>query len=435
MGATGTTPETGGPAHHLPPAPRKRRAPGDGTAGATRTDAMRETHVTTLILGAGAAGMMCAAHAGAGVLVIDHARSPGEKIRISGGGRCNFTNLHTAPGNFLSENPHFCKSALARYTPWDFLDLVGRHAIPWHEKTLGQLFCDRSAKDIIALLRAEMSGADLWLETTPEDVAHDGTGFRVRLDRAGQKVIVTARNLVLATGGKSIPKMGATGLAYQIAAQFGHRITETRPALVPLTFDEAQKSVFAALAGTAVDSRIACNGTAFDEAMLFTHRGLSGPAVLQISSYWREGDALSVRLCPGVDLFDHLRARRAEAGAKSVATILAEVLPKKLAQHLTGDWGVAGNMADQSDAALRALADRLEGWHLTPTSSEGYRTAEVTLGGVATDAISSRSMQSHLVPGLFIIGEALDVTGWLGVYNFQWAWSSGVAAGRAIVTG
>ncbi len=393
---------------------------------------MRDTQVTTLILGAGAAGMMCAAHAGAGVLVIDHAASPGEKIRISGGGRCNFTNLHTAPENFLSENPHFAKSALARYTQWDFLDLVARHAIPWHEKTLGQLFCDRSAKDIIALLRAEMAGADLWLDTSVEDVAHDGTGFRVRLDRGGQTVTVTARNLVLATGGKSIPKMGATGLAYQIAAQWGHRITETRPALVPLTFDEAQKAVFAGLAGTAVESRIICNAAGFDEAMLFTHRGLSGPAVLQISSYWREGDALCVRLCPDLDLYAHLRARRADAGAKSLATILAELLPRKLAQHLVADWGIAGNMADQNDTALRALADRLTGWHLTPTSSEGYRTAEVTLGGIATDEISSKTMQSARVPGLYAIGEALDVTGWLGGYNFQWAWSSGVAAGRAI---
>ncbi|MBF9047492.1 aminoacetone oxidase family FAD-binding enzyme [Rhodobacterales bacterium LSUCC0031] len=395
---------------------------------------MRDTTVTTLILGAGAAGMMCAAHAGPDVLIVDHAKAPGEKIRISGGGRCNFTNLHTTPANFLSENPHFCKSALARYTQWDFLDLVARHGIAWHEKTLGQLFCDNSAKDIIAMLRNEMAGADLWLETSVIDVTHDGAAFRVRLSRAGRPVTVTARHLVLATGGKSIPKMGATGLAYQIAAQFGHRITDTRPALVPLTFDEAQKAVFAALAGTALDCQVACNGASFDEAMLFTHRGLSGPAVLQISSYWREGDTLSIRLCPAHDLFALLRARRATAGAKSMATILAEILPKKLAHHLATAWGVAGNLADQSDAALRVLADRLEGWRLTPTSSEGYRTAEVTLGGVATDQINATTMQSRNVPGLFIIGEALDVTGWLGGYNFQWAWSSAVAAGQAIAT-
>jgi hypothetical protein len=393
---------------------------------------MPKTHVRTLILGAGAAGMMCAGHAGPDALVIDHAKAPGEKIRISGGGRCNFTNLHTAPENFLSENPHFCKSALSRYTQWDFLDLVTRHGIPWHEKTLGQLFCDRSAKDIIALLRAEMGEAALWLETSVEDIAHDGTGFRARLTRAGTPVTVTADHLVLATGGKSIPKMGATGLAYRIAEQFGHRVTETRPALVPLTFDEAQKAVFAGLAGTAVDTRITCNGTGFDEATLFTHRGLSGPAVLQISSYWREGDSLALRLRPDLDLFAHLRARRSEAGARALATALAEVLPKKLAQHLSEAWALDGNLGDQSDAALRALSDRMEGWSLTPTSSEGYRTAEVTLGGVATDRVSSKTMESALVPGLFIIGEALDVTGWLGGYNFQWAWSSGVAAGRAI---
>jgi len=395
---------------------------------------MPEHAVTTLILGAGAAGMMCAAHAGAGVLVIDHAKAPGEKIRISGGGRCNFTNLHSAPENFLSENPHFCKSALSRYTQWDFLDLVARHGIPWHEKTLGQLFCDRSARDIIAMLRAEMAGADLWLQTSVEEIAHRDGRFHARLTREGQTVTVTADHLVLATGGKSIPKMGATGLAYRIAAQFGHRVTETRPALVPLTFDEAQTAVFAGLAGTAVDTRVTCNGAAFDEAMLFTHRGLSGPAILQISSYWREGDMLSIRLRPDLDLFDHLRARRAEGGAKALATVLADLLPKSLARHLSDLWGLDGKLADQSDASLRDLAGRLSDWTLTPTSSEGYRTAEVTLGGIATDRISSKTMASQELPGLYVIGEALDVTGWLGGYNFQWAWSSGVAAGRAIAT-
>lgn len=407
-------------------------APRDAAGAVPNPKAMPQTHVRTLILGAGAAGMMCAAHAGGNVLVVDHAEAPGEKIRISGGGRCNFTNLHAAPENFLSENPHFCKSALARYTQWDFLDLVARHRIPWHEKTLGQLFCDRSAKDIIAMLRAEMGAAQLWLETAVEEVGHDGTAFRVRLSRAGRPVGVTADHLVLATGGKSIPKMGATDLAYRVAARFGHRVTETRPALVPLTFDAAQKTVFAGLSGTSVQTRIACNGAAFDEAMLFTHRGLSGPAVLQISSYWREGDALQVTLRPDLDLFAHLRRRRAEAGGKAVATVLAEILPKKLAQHLAADWGAAGTIADHSDAALRGLAARLEGWTLTPTSSEGYRTAEVTLGGIATDAIDSATMESRHAPGLYPIGEAVDVTGWLGGYNFQWAWSSGAAAGRAI---
>jgi predicted Rossmann fold flavoprotein len=393
---------------------------------------MSDPSFKTLILGAGAAGMMCAAHAGPDTLVIDHAKAPGEKIRISGGGRCNFTNLYTGPENFLSENPHFCKSALARYTQWDFLDLVARHRIAWHEKTLGQLFCDQSAKDIIAMLRTEMGQARLWLETSVEDVAHDGSAFRVRLIRASQPVTVTARNLVLATGGKSIPKMGATGLAYRIAAQFGHRVTDTRPALVPLTFDEAQKTVFAGLAGTAVDVRVTCNEGRFDEAMLFTHRGLSGPAVLQISSYWREGETLDVRLCPDLDLLSYLRARRADAGAKALTTVLADLVPRKLAQHLATAWDLKGTLGDQSDAALAILAGRLSHWQLTPTSSEGYRTAEVTLGGVATDRISSKTMESQTLSGLFVIGEALDVTGWLGGYNFQWAWSSAVAAGRAI---
>jgi predicted Rossmann fold flavoprotein len=395
---------------------------------------MPDTRIRTLILGAGAAGMMCAAHAGTGTLVVDHAGAPGEKIRISGGGRCNFTNLTTEPANFLSENPHFCKSALSRYSPWDFLDLVGRHAIPWHEKTLGQLFCDRSAKDIIAMLRAEMdrAGADLWLRTEIGEIAHRDGRFHVALTREGRACRVVADHLVLATGGKSIPKMGATGLAYRIAEDFGHKITQTRPALVPLTFDAAQKAVFAGLAGSSVAARVSCNGAGFEEAVLFTHRGLSGPAILQISSYWREGDRIALCLRPDLDLMAHLRARKAEAGGKALATILGEVVPKALARHLVEDWGLSGNLADQSDAALRHLAERLEGWMLAPTSSEGYRTAEVTLGGVATDKINSATMESRLVPGLYVIGEALDVTGWLGGYNFQWAWASGVAAGRAI---
>lgn len=388
--------------------------------------------VQTLILGAGAAGLMCAAHAGPDVLVADHASAPGEKIRISGGGRCNFTNLHTEPENFLSENIHFAKSALSRYTQWDFIALVQRHGIRWHEKTLGQLFCDDTAKDIIAMLLAEAAQADLWLRTEIGEIAYRDGLFHATLTREGKTKVVTARNLVLATGGKSIPKMGATGLAYRIAGQFGHRITDTRPALVPLTFEGAAKARFAALSGTSVPARVTCNGTAFDEGMLFTHRGLSGPSILQISSYWREGDALSLHLCPDLDLLAHLRTRRSSGGAKAVTTVLSEVLPKKLVAHLAEDWGVTGNLADHSDAALCALSDRLTAWLVTPTSSEGYRTAEVTLGGVATDDLSSKTMESRLMPGLYVIGEAVDVTGWLGGYNFQWAWSSAVAAGQAI---
>jgi len=393
---------------------------------------MAAQHVKTLVLGAGAAGLMCAAHAGPDTLVIDHAKAPGEKIRISGGGRCNFTNLGCAPENFLSENPHFARSALSRYTQWDFLDLVSRHGIAWHEKTLGQLFCDRSAKEIIAMLLAEMQPAELWLQTSIDSVRHVDGRFETTLSRDGRRQVVTSDALVLATGGKSIPKMGATGLAYTLAAQFGHRVTETRPALVPLTFSGPQKEGFAALSGTAIDARITCNGTSFDEALLFTHRGLSGPAVLQISSYWREGDSLAVHLLPQIDLLSHFQEKRRSTGARSVTTILVELMPKKLATHLAAELQLTGNIADQSDTALRALANALTHWEITPASSEGYRTAEVTLGGISTEAISSKTMESRHLPGLYMIGEAVDVTGWLGGYNFQWAWSSGVAAGQAI---
>ena len=387
--------------------------------------------VDTLILGGGAAGLMAAAHAGGRVLVVDHAKAPGEKIRISGGGRCNFTNMHASPANFISRNPHFCKSALKRYTQWDFLDLVARHGIAWHEKTLGQLFCDRSAKDIVAMLLAEMTamGADLWLSTAVLSVARDGAGFAATLERDGRQVVVQAANLIVATGGKSIPKMGATGLAYDIARQFGHAVTDTRPALVPLTF---QQDRFAPLAGVATPVTAACGQSSFAEAMLFTHRGLSGPAILQISSYWVEGDSITVNLMPGSDPFEALRTQRQASGKRQMHRVLGQMLPGRLADHLATEWALTGNLADQNDTKLRALADRLTGWALTPTGSEGYRTAEVTLGGVDTDGLSSQSMMSKTVPGLYFIGEAVDVTGWLGGYNFQWAWSSAVAAGRDI---
>jgi len=385
----------------------------------------------TLILGAGAAGMMCAAHAGGRTLVVDHARSPGEKIRISGGGRCNFTNLHTAPENFLSHNPHFCKSALARHTQWDFIDLVDRHGIAWHEKTLGQLFCDGRSTQIVDMLRAEMAraGADLWLSTRPTEVAHDGQTFRATLDRDGGRTHVTARNLVLATGGKSIPKMGATGLAYDIARQFGHAVTETRPALVPLTFSDAP---FAALSGTALPVRASCGGAAFEESMLFTHRGLSGPAILQVSSFWREGAEIALDLDPGGTLYDALRAARQRQGRRNLATALGRHLPGKLVAHLGPALGLSGNLADQPDARLAAITGSLRDWRLRPAGSEGYRTAEVTLGGIDTGGLSSATMESRHLQGLYAIGEAVDVTGWLGGYNFQWAWSSGRAAGEAI---
>ncbi|MEB8385702.1 NAD(P)/FAD-dependent oxidoreductase [Rhodobacteraceae bacterium KMM 6894] len=389
--------------------------------------------VDTLILGAGAAGLMCAAHTGGRTLVIDHARAPGEKIRISGGGRCNFTNLYTGPDNFLSQNPHFCKSALGRFTQWDFIEMVDRHAIAWHEKTLGQLFCDVSAKQIVAMLLAELhgAGAQLWLQTALTDVRHDGTVFHVTLEREGNSHAVTARNLVLATGGKSIPKMGATGLAYDIARQFGLRVTPTRAGLVPFTFPDGK---FANLAGTALPVRASAGTSSFDEAMLFTHRGLSGPAMLQISSYWTEGAPITVNLDPTGTLLATLRAQRATAGRHQLTTELARHLPSRLVAALPAQMGLplTGNLADQSDATLTALISALSSWNLTPGGTEGYRTAEVTLGGIDTDDLNSKTLEARTLPGLHVIGEAVDVTGWLGGYNFQWAWSSAVAAGQAI---
>ena len=392
---------------------------------------MRLMRIKTLILGAGAAGMMCAAHAGGDCLVVDHAKAPGEKIRISGGGRCNFTNMYASPENYLSQNPHFCKSALARYTQWDFIELVGRHGIAWHEKTLGQLFCDGSAKQIVAMLVKELraAGADLWLETSVTSVAKGQEGFTVRLKREGKPVTVTAQNLVLATGGKSIPKMGATGLAYEIAQQFGLPVLDTRAGLVPFTFGEER---FKPLAGVALPARLSNDRASFDEALLFTHRGLSGPAVLQLSSYWQEGEEIRVHLMPDLDLFTALRDQRQQSGRKDLTTELARHLPARLVEELAKDGSLKGRLADQSDAALQALCDRLHDWRLKPSGTEGYRTAEVTLGGIDTDALSSRTMEAKACPSLYAIGEAVDVTGWLGGFNFQWAWASGYAAGTAI---
>ena len=387
----------------------------------------------TLIIGAGAAGMMCAAHAGPGVLVVDHAKTPGEKIRISGGGRCNFTNLHCAPEAFLSENPHFAKSALARYSPWDFIDLVDRHGIAWHEKTLGQLFCDHSAKDIIAMLRQMMdqAGAQLWLETSVASITRGSEGFVIDL-RGAQNQSLRVANVVIATGGKSIPKMGATGFAYDVARQFGLRVTETRPALVPFTFSDKR---FAAISGVSAFVRARANGAQFDEAMLFTHRGLSGPAVLQVSSYWREGEAVAVNLCPDVDIEAWLRIQRRTQGKKQLATVLSKHLPARLLDHLGPELGLEGRLGDMSDRRISEVVERLTDWQVTPQGTEGYRTAEVTLGGVATEGLDARSMAVQDVPGLYFIGECVDVTGWLGGYNFQWAWASAMACAEALRSG
>ncbi len=387
-----------------------------------------------IILGAGAAGMMAAIEAGRRgrrVLVIDHARAAGEKIRISGGGRCNFTNLQIAPDRFLSQNPRFALSALKRFTQWDFIARIDAAGIAWHEKTLGQLFCDGPATQVIDMLLRDMdrAGVTLWLGCALGDVRQDGARFTVETARGLQ----TARAVVVATGGKSIPKMGATGFGYQVAERFGLPLVETRPALVPLTFADQELAWMRPLAGLALPGRVACGRQGFEEAMLFTHRGLSGPAVLQISSYWREGAALSVDLLPGRDAVAELRAAKARQGKAALRTVLGRWLPERLARHLEETAGQAGSMmAELPGAVLDQVAATLRDWRLTPVGSEGYRTAEVTLGGVDTRALDGRTMAALGVPGLFFVGEVVDVTGWLGGYNFQWAWASGWAAGQAL---
>lgn len=388
-----------------------------------------------VVVGAGAAGMMCAAEAGRRgrrVLVVDHAKAPGEKIRISGGGRCNFTNIHTAPDRFISANPGFAISALRRFRPQAFIDRVDRAGIAWHEKTLGQLFCDGSAAQIVDLLTSDMrkAGAQLRLSTTVDSIDRgaDG-GFSLAIGGAR----IEARALVIATGGKSIPKMGATGFAYDVARRFGVPVTETRPGLVPLTFETGLLQQTAPLAGVATPAVATAGRTRFAEALLFTHRGLSGPAILQISSYWREGQEIVLDLAPGIDLYADLRAARAEHGRQAPATALARHLPRRLAQWIAESQNAAsGNLADLSDVRLRTLAGATNAWAVKPVGSEGYRTAEVTLGGIDTTALDSRSLEAKAVPGLHFIGEAVDVTGWLGGYNFQWAWASGWCAGQAV---
>ncbi|MBZ9975010.1 NAD(P)/FAD-dependent oxidoreductase [Mesorhizobium sp. BR-1-1-10] len=385
-----------------------------------------------VIIGAGAAGMMCAVEAakrGRSVLILDHAAAPGEKIRISGGGRCNFTNIHASPKNFISRNPHFCISALSRYTQRDFIALVERHGIAYHEKTLGQLFCDGSARQIIDVLVSEMRGrgAELVLSTRVEAIGRTEGGFELALSTGS----VSCQSLVVACGGKSIPKMGATGFGYELAERYGLAVVETRPALVPLTFDAKTLERLSPLAGNAVDAEIACGKTRFSEAMLFTHRGVSGPSVLQISSYWREGDEIRIAMLPGMDVAELIRAARRGNGRQAAQTVLANHLPKRLAQAIAERTGLDGNLADLSEAQIKTVEAAVNDWRIKPAGSEGYRTAEVTLGGVDTNGLDQKTMQAKLVPGLFFIGEVVDVTGWLGGYNFQWAWSSGWAAGQA----
>jgi predicted Rossmann fold flavoprotein len=379
-----------------------------------------------IILGAGGAGLMAAAtaaQAGARVLVIDHAEAPGKKILISGGGRCNFTNLGTAPDRFLSKNQHFAKSALSRYTQWDFLALVERHRIAWHEKTLGQLFCDGSARQIVAMLLDECrrGGVDIRLSTAIGEIGHADGRFHV----AG----ASASQLVLATGGPSIPKMGATGRAYEIARQFGLRIVPPRPALVPLTLGP-DELLFRELSGVSCPVVARVRDVSFSEAALFTHKGLSGPAILQVSSYWSPGDPVSLCLLP--DASGVLRDARRRTPRAHLKAALAEQLPNRLADALASRIGLTRELGNLSDADLDRAAATLMDLTFRPTGTEGFAKAEVTAGGIDTDDLSSKTLEARRVPGLYAIGEAVDVTGWLGGYNFQWAWSSGVAAGQAI---
>jgi len=378
---------------------------------------------------------MTAGRRGRRVLVIDHAKKPGEKIRISGGGRCNFTNIHTGGKNFLSDNPRFCLSALAGFQPSDFIALVERHNIAWHEKTLGQLFCDGSSQQIIDMLLDECAqsskmggGVTIALETEVKSVSKGEGGFTVDTSRGRFE----AASLVVATGGKSIPKMGATGLGYDLAKQFGLSLVPPRPALVPFTFGPELRAQLGTLSGVSVDAEVSCGKTRFAEALLFTHRGLSGPAILQISSYWKEGDEIVVNLAPGHDVFAELREARTAQPKQDVVTALSRLLPKSLAERWCERAGIEGRLADLSDKRLRALAGSVNQWRVKPQGTEGFRTAEVTAGGVDTRGLSSKTMEARDHPGLYFIGEVLDVTGHLGGFNFQWAWASGYAAASAL---
>ena len=388
------------------------------------------TAFDVVVIGAGAAGMMCAATAGQRgrrVLLLDHSDEPGRKVLISGGGRCNFTNTGTVPERFFSENPPFVRSALAQYTVQDFCALVAKHGIASHEKTLGQLFCDGSARQIVAMLRAECDAAEVDLRTGHRvTLLSRADRFSIETDRGA----FTAASLVLATGGLSIPKLGATGFTYDAARQFGLKVTAVRPALVPLLASKDDLPLMQPLSGVALPVDVQCGRTGFREAMLFTHRGLSGPAILQISSVWREGEMVTIDLLPGLDPLQILRDAKLNRPRASLRSVLAGVMPQRLADALATSWpdGEIANIPDRTLATTGALLAR---WSVRPRATEGYGKAEVTLGGVDTKGLSSQTMEARRVPGLFVIGEAVDVTGWLGGYNFQWAWSSGWCAGMA----
>ncbi|EMD6814167.1 NAD(P)/FAD-dependent oxidoreductase [Citrobacter koseri] len=391
-----------------------------------------------VIIGAGAAGMFCAAQAGqAGrrVLLVDNGKKPGRKILMSGGGRCNFTNLYVEPAAYLSQNPHFCKSALARYTQWDFIDLVGKHGIAWHEKTLGQLFCDDSAQQIVDMLVAECAKGNVTMRLRSEvlSIARDDEGFTLELNG----MTVAAKKVVIATGGLSMPGLGASPLGYKIAEQFGLDVLPTRAGLVPFTLHKPLLEQLQVLSGVSVPAVIAAqDGTVFRENLLFTHRGLSGPAVLQISSFWQPGEFVSINLLPKVDPDDFLNEQRCAHPNQSLKNTLAMQLPKRLVECLQQLGQIPDVSLKQLNAReQQALIETLTEWRVQPNGTEGYRTAEVTLGGVNTDELSSRTMEARKVPGLYFIGEVMDVTGWLGGYNFQWAWSSAWACAQALSEG
>ena len=386
-----------------------------------------------IIIGAGAAGLMCAIEAGKRgrrVLVLDHARAPGEKIRISGGGRCNFTNRSVTPDNFLSNNPRFCISALQRYTQDDFIVLVEKHGIAYHERAWGQLFCDNSAQQIIDLLLAECrdAGVRVQVRTKVKSLTHSDGGFWI--DIGSERL--TCQAVVIATGGPSIPKIGASGWGYEVAKQFGLPVVSPRAALVPLTFDTEMLQRFKSLSGIALNVIAQCRQQQFEEALLFTHRGISGPAVLQISSYWEEDQEISINLAPGQDVFALLKEKKTSQPKQEIHTALSPLLQKRLAQCVCDEVGCAGRLADMSHKKLQHLAQAVHDWRFVPGGTEGFRKAEVTRGGVDTDALSSQTFEAKTVKGLYFIGEVVDVTGHLGGFNFQWAWSSGYAAGQYV---
>lgn len=391
------------------------------------------SHYDVIIIGAGAAGLMCAIEAGKRgrkVWLVDHAKKIGEKIRISGGGRCNFTNIHCRPEAFLSQNPHFCKSALKQYTQQDFIKLVEKHGIAYHEKTLGQLFCDGKSQAIIDMLLDECEAAKVRLnkETSVYEISKTADGYVIKTNHGDS----TCSSLVIATGGLSIPKIGATKFGYDVARQFGLNVVETMPGLVPLTFQADILDHCKALSGVSVDAAVSYRKTSFEEALLFTHRGLSGPSILQISSYWREGQEISVNLARGTDLFTFFKDRKAAQPKQDIQTALSHVLPNRLASNICEINNIKGRLADLPDKALQKLAAAVNDWHVKPSGTEGYRTAEVTLGGVDTNELSSKTMEAKNQKGLYFIGEVVDVTGHLGGYNFQWAWSSGYVAGQNV---